>query len=418
MCDTLVALPLVTKNGNLIFAKNSDREPDEAQALLHVPQARTLEKTVQCTFLEIPQVSETFECILSKPFQMWGAEMGVNEHGVVIGNEAVFTKVKMEKNNHGLTGMDLLRLALERSKTAEEAVTCITSLLEKYGQNACGGYKNKSFYYHNSFIIADAREAWVLETAGRTWATEKVKDIRSISNKLSIDNADQWSTDATSFAKQQGWWKEGDAFSFQKAYSDWFFTKMGRAATRQACTTTLSLKQKGIFTPAHAMQILQTHNLEGDTFKPSKANTGSVCMHATSIFNPSSTTGSMVAEVRSNAPSTLWLTGTPHPCLSVYIPFYLKTSVLQDFVQPTAKPDESLWWKAEQLHRWINKNYQKRKPLIEPERQELQQRFIEKESTLFQSNPSRADLEKFSRECLATTQEVIKRWRKLMQVSP
>jgi dipeptidase len=345
---------------------------------------------------------------------MWGAEMGANEHGVVIGNEAVFTKVKIEKKNNGLTGMDLLRLALERSKTAGEALTCITSLLEQYGQDACGGYKNKSFFYHNSFIIADASEAWVLETAGRAWAAEKVKDIRSISNKLSIDNADLLSNDARALAKQKGWWKEGDAFSFQNAYSDWFYTKMGRAAARQTCTTSLSLKQKGELTPAHAMHILQTHNIEGESFKPSKANTGSVCMHATSILNPSNTTGSMVAEVRSHAPATIWLTGTAHPCLSVYIPFYVNTNVLQDFLQPSAKRDQSLWWKAEQLHRWINKDYQKRKTFIEPDRQALQKEFLEREATLFQGTPSMDALAQFSNECLSSAQTMIEKWRKLI----
>lgn len=414
MCDTLVALPTVTKSGNLVFAKNSDREPDEAQALLHVPPRRHFEATVRCTFIEIPQVEETYACILSKPFQMWGAEMGANEHGVVIGNEAVFTKVKIDKRNNGLTGMDLLRLALERSKTAAEALTCIATPLEKYGQDACGGYKNKSFFYHNSFIIADAYEAWVLETAGRAWAAEKVKDIRSISNKLSIDKADKLSGAATSFAQQRGWWKEGREFSFQKAYSDWFYTKMGRAAARQSCTTSLSAKQKGMLSPAHAMQILQTHNLDENSFKPSKANTGSVCMHATSILNPSNTTGSMVAEVRSNAPTTIWLTGTAHPCLSVYIPFYVNTSVLNEFVQPSAKPDESLWWKAEILHRWISKDYQKRKALIESERQALQKEFLEKEAALFQGTPSSDELENFSAECLAAAEKVIEKWSKSM----
>ena len=41
---------------------------------------------------------------------MWGSEMGANEKGVVIGNEAVWTRMPLRKDD-GLTGMDLLRLA-------------------------------------------------------------------------------------------------------------------------------------------------------------------------------------------------------------------------------------------------------------------------------------------------------------------
>jgi dipeptidase len=116
MCDTLVALPSKTSSGNLIFGKNSDREPLEAQAVAHFPRKFPKEKLLNCTYISIPQVELTYEVILSKPFQMWGAEMGVNEFGVCIGNEAVFTNVKFDKKKVGLTGMDLLRLALERSQ--------------------------------------------------------------------------------------------------------------------------------------------------------------------------------------------------------------------------------------------------------------------------------------------------------------
>jgi hypothetical protein len=51
MCDTLVALPTVTKGGNLVFAKNSDREPDEAQALLLVSHRTHAEKSISAPSL-------------------------------------------------------------------------------------------------------------------------------------------------------------------------------------------------------------------------------------------------------------------------------------------------------------------------------------------------------------------------------
>lgn len=116
---------------------------------------------------------------------MWSAKIGVNEFGLAIWNEAVFTKE--EKSKTGLTGMDLLRLALEKCKNSFEALKFVVDYLEKFGQGGNCGFRSKT-YYHNSFIMADPKEAWVLETAGKYWVTENVKNIRSISNVLTIKN--------------------------------------------------------------------------------------------------------------------------------------------------------------------------------------------------------------------------------------
>jgi dipeptidase len=122
MCDTLVALPNATADGSLLFAKNSDREPNEAHHLLRTPAAgHAPGEMVQCTYIKIPQVPHTHAVLLARPFWIWGAEMGANEHGVVIGNEAVFTRAPYEKGP-GLIGMDFLRLALERATDARDAV--------------------------------------------------------------------------------------------------------------------------------------------------------------------------------------------------------------------------------------------------------------------------------------------------------
>jgi dipeptidase len=93
MCDTYVALSSVTKDGNIIFGKNSDRISTEAQLITYAPRTHHDQgEELKCTYLSIPQVSETAAVILSQPYWMWGAEMGANEYDVVIGNEAMATK--------------------------------------------------------------------------------------------------------------------------------------------------------------------------------------------------------------------------------------------------------------------------------------------------------------------------------------
>ena len=83
------------------------------------------------------------------------------------------------------------RLGLERADTAEKAVDVITELLEKHGQGGSCMEDDSGFTYHNSFLISDRKEAWLLETSGKYWAAERVEgnqrritDICNTANEL------------------------------------------------------------------------------------------------------------------------------------------------------------------------------------------------------------------------------------------
>lgn len=365
MCDTVCAV----SDGSVFFGKNSDREPGEAQAIELIPQTRHASGAVRCTHEEIPQVERTRAVLLSRPSWMWGAEMGANDAGVVIGNEAVFTRFPVEKR--GLTGMDLLRLALERSATAREAASVIIELLAKHPQGGRMGFRNLGFRYHSSFLIADAGGAFVLETAGPYWALEKVKGVRTISNALSIGVPDEVHPGAADEARKRGWLAKGGTFDFAKCFTDPLYKHLTGGWQRQACTTgTLSATRAAVL--ATLRNHRGVHPSEGlRLFSP--------CAHASwePTRHAGQTTSSMVSELRAGE-AKHWLTGTSSPCLSVFKPARLD-------VEPTAygpsAPEradaESLWWRHERLHRAVLESWDTREPLIAPERAALEQKLLD-----------------------------------------
>ncbi|XP_015471730.2 secernin-2 [Parus major] len=220
-CDCFVALPPHTASPAVIFGKNADRPRDEVQEIVYVPAAthRPGDK-VQCTYLEIEQAERTHAVVLSRPAWLWGAEMGANDCGVCVGNEGVWTREPLGETE-ALLGMDLVRLALERGGSAREALEVITALLERYGQGGSCKEEPVPFVYHNTFLLADRTEAWVLETAGRYWAAQRIREgSRNISNQLSI-GSDITAEHAglRERARGRGWWSGHGEFSFARVFS-------------------------------------------------------------------------------------------------------------------------------------------------------------------------------------------------------
>ncbi len=378
MCDTFVAPRNSTADGSVIFGKNSDREANEAQYVISIPAAdHPSGSRLRCTYIDIPQAGHTHAVLLSKPFWIWGAEMGANEHGVTIGNEALFTKVGQEAAP-GLIGMDLLRLGLERGSTAWEALQIITQLLEQYGQSGNCGLTHK-FYYQNSFLITDLHESWILETAGRQWAAEQVKSVRSISNGITIGNRwDLASADLIHYAVDRGWCNRREEFHFARCYSEPVYTGFSKAHSRQSCTMRQLQKLSPRITVKDAFAVLRSHN-NHPSWSPARSLTDQqVCMHAS--FGPvrnSQTTGSLVAHLTDDREPTFWVTGTAAPCTSVFKPVWISAGMPDIGLEPTAvfNPD-SLWWQHELLHRSILQDYPRRIQLIEQDRDQLEDMFL------------------------------------------
>lgn len=407
MCDTFIHIPS-SKTASILFGKNSDREPNEAQQIVCYPAKKREKVKVKATYIEVEHPKEICEVILSKPFQMWGAEMGCNEFGVCIGNEAVFTKIPFDKKNTGLSGMDLLRLSLEISKTAEEGLHNIIRYLEKYGQDACGGYTDKNFYYHNSFIIADKNEGYVLETAGRHWIYEKVNGYRAISNGLSIEEKyDGISKEAIAFARQKGWTKKNESFNFKKAYSQWLMPKLAACEYRRNNNEEKG-KSFSDFTIENAFQVLRSHGENENAFSPEHGSTKNICMHASGLFSPHQSVGSMVVELRKEKPATVWLTGTSAPCLSFFKPFYFGNDILQEenFMAPSAIVDKSYWWQWEKLHRAALRNYADAIPFIQFKQQELEKLWIKQDNILTAENWNLINAKQVSMKALKDSIEV------------
>lgn len=336
MCDTFYAGPGVCSDGLSWFAKNSDRNPEEPQALCLI-EHRPFSEATRVGERVLPFPDKGFAFLLSKPSWMAGGEMGINARGVAIGNEAVFSRFAAAKD--GILGMEILRAALASSESAEEARDAICGITESLEQGGNGAYKG-TLRYCNSYIVADPGEAYVVETAGRRWAWRKVEETAAISNAYSIESdykrldaetrkeiapvdTRSFCTDAADAGRcgVRGPWRSHVEDRLRLR-----FTKGDerRAAVLEALgsskgaigfeTVLGALRSHGSFDPSHASSFFSLRHMS------------SVCMHAGGLLNNATTASMAVAYGGSPggaARALVWFTGTSYPCLSIYKPILL-----------------------------------------------------------------------------------------------
>ena len=420
MCDTWVAMRSATRAGNIIFGKNSDRPIFDCQPLMFQARQKWLaHDLLHLEYIDLPQVEVTYAHLGSSPYWCWGYEEGINEYSVAIGNEALFTKSfrsaarQYEQGNPpalGLLGMDLVRLALERSQSAQQAVVLMGQLIEQHGLFGSGvpGKGHVAGGYDNAYIVADPNEAWVVETIDRRWVARRVsEDATSISNEPSIRA--QWdlgSDDVNANAIANGWWP-ADAnvpFDFARAYADEGVPRQV-SHIRMMRTRSLLQQQRGRIDVTWMKRIARDHYedtfLQGPAFDPADPDFHTICMHVSPAgFTWGNTASSCVAELP-DSPDGLpvfWWTPGP-PCNGCYVPFFAHGGCLPAIVssagamgrqvrQPhltgedTFAPD-SYWWLFRRLMdvvkgdviRSVPGCYAERNPIVRARFDALEQQF-------------------------------------------
>ena len=168
----------------------------------------------------IPQVAHTYNVVGN-----------MNEHQLTIGETTWGGRPELEAGE-GIDYGSLIYIALERCKTAREAIKCMTDLVAEYGYASSG----------ETFSIADPNEVWLMELIGKgkvekgaVWVAARIPDdcIAAHANQArftTINFKDKenwmWSKDVVKFARKQGYYtgKKDEDFNFQEAYAPYDFS--------------------------------------------------------------------------------------------------------------------------------------------------------------------------------------------------
>jgi dipeptidase len=164
---------------------------------------------------EIPQAEQTYQVIGN-----------MNEHQVSIGETTFGGRPELVDTTGLIDYGSLMYIALQRSKTAREAIEIMTDLVDKYGYYSSG----------ESFSIADPNEVWIMEMIGKgnrdkgaVWVAVRIPDgyISAHANQSRITTFDLsdkdnviYSKDVISFAREMGYFNgKNKNFSFADAYA-------------------------------------------------------------------------------------------------------------------------------------------------------------------------------------------------------
>lgn len=221
-CTNFIVGKKASKDGSVLCTYSAD-DYGMFQGLAHYPAAKHTKGEMRKIFDwdtnvyhgEIPEALETYNVIGN-----------INEYQVTIGETTFGGREEMVDSTGLIDYGSLIYIALQRSKTAREAIKVMTSLVETYGYNSEG----------ETFTICDPNEAWIMEMMGCgagsrkvVWVAVRIPDdaICAHANQSRIRTFNQkdkqnvmYSKNVIKYAREQGWFKGKDAdFSYCDAYA-------------------------------------------------------------------------------------------------------------------------------------------------------------------------------------------------------
>jgi secernin len=287
-------------------------------------RAFAAEEKTRTQDLEVPQARQTFAVLGSQPEGWWGYSHGINEHGLALGCTDLRTKLRRQQP--GLAGSDLVRLALERCRSARQAVDVLAELVERHGQGGFSGGPTPEG--DNAFLAADAGEAFLVEAAGNHWVCQEIREVRAAGNVCTVrQDWDRIARGLAGYAIDQGWWPgDGTKLDFAGSLGE-DPTGRSSALRRWGRATLLLEQQNGHIDAAFVRRLLGDH-YEGTSFEvdPLAATPGRVplCQHS----GQTGGWGTALSWVAHLAPPpagfpVVWC-AFGQPCLAVFFPVILE----------------------------------------------------------------------------------------------
>jgi dipeptidase len=320
-CDLVVALPAATVTGHTVFGINVDRPWGSGRPLCRIPGKEFAPgEKVRAQYIDLPQVRRTSTILGSQPEAWWGFTHGLNEHGLAIGHAPL--RNRLLSAPPGLTGGDLVRLTLERCRNAHQAVDCLTALLARHGQGPAPGDSPSAA--NSTFLMADASEAYCVETAGSFWVCQQAHQVKAASNLCQIRQ--DWDRIAHGLAvsaiKEGCWAADGRKLDFGGSLGE---SPVGEhSGLRRWGRATLLLEQQNGHIDINFVRQLLSDHYEGTHFEVDPLlpvnGPAPICRHGSSSHQ---TTGSFVVElVPGPSAITAWWAFGP-PCSTIYFPVSL-----------------------------------------------------------------------------------------------